>query len=394
MLQDRVLKSRREKRARNAAFTRMYREHAADVYNLALRMVGSRDDACDITQEVLLKAYQRADGPRELERAWFYKVTVNACYDHLRRVKVRPQAADDPPELASTTDHYRQAELVHEVDQTLRQMPPTQRAALLLREVHGLETREVAEALGVQPDSAAVTLTRARTSFRRHFAAVAGIAGETGAVAGRRKTVFGGSSAAAFGVLLPHLKLPRAPLPSSLDVSNLLATWSGGAGVRLAAASSEPAVGAVSRIAELFCNKAAAIGAGVTLATGTIGGTVAVEKAIHHATPDGKRPVATQTQNAGGEGSGAAVASRPKPSARPSHTSKASASPSPSASASSPAASPSASAVAEAPTPTPSASSTQVAEEPTPSPSPSATTIGESPESPSPSPSPDESTQP
>ena len=53
-------------------------------------------------------------------------------------------------------------------------MPPAQRAALLLREIHGLHTDEVAYALGVKTASAEVTLVRARTSFRRHFLEISG----------------------------------------------------------------------------------------------------------------------------------------------------------------------------------------------------------------------------
>jgi RNA polymerase sigma-70 factor (ECF subfamily) len=388
---------RDDKQARSAAFGKLHSEHAVGVYNLALRLVGNRDDARDITQEVLLKAYQRLDGPRELERSWFYKVTVNACYDHLRRVKARPQAAEDPPEIAAAIDGYEQAELLNQVDWTLRQLPPTQRAALLLREVHGLQTDEVASALGVQPDSAAVTLTRARTTFRRHFAAISGLVSETGTDTAKVKrprkvaTVLGGSSAAAFSFILPGLTLPQVALPPGLDPSTLLAASAAapGIGATLSTAASGPGVGIISRIAELLSTKAAAIGAGATLVTGTIGGAVAVEKATRPPAP-AKSAVAAEPEQSQKPTAGASAIAQNSSGAKPATPgSSPAAHPSGSASpsgAASPSTSPSASADPGTPTPTP----TEVAKDPTPTPDPSPTTIGET--TPTPTPTPESST--
>ena len=115
------------------------------MYNLALRLVGNREEAQDISQDVLLKAFERLGEPGELNRrAWLYRVTVNACYDHLRSRRRRPRVADEAPEPASKVDGYEQAELARSVEATLLRLPPAQRAALLLREVHGLPTGEVA----------------------------------------------------------------------------------------------------------------------------------------------------------------------------------------------------------------------------------------------------------
>jgi len=376
-------------RARNAAFAELHREHAVGVFNLALRLVGDRDDARDISQEVLLKAYQRLGKPGELQqRAWLYRVTVNACYDHLRRAKCRPRAAADPPELASTIDGYEQADLLRNVDWTLRQLPPTQRAALLLREVHGLRTDEVAYALGVQPDSAAVTLTRARTTFRRHFTAVSGIGAEqvsaTTRARKRRKGItsaLSGSGAAAFGFILPGLQLPQAPLPVGLEASSLMVAATAGVGMSIGSGGGGAALGVMAKIAAALSTKAAAIGAGATIVTGSIGGVYAVEKASQ-GPPPAHAPAATQpqTHKASPAGAGAttpSVASRPSgsqgaatPAPQPSGSAEPSGVPSPTT----------------VPLPSESAapSSTPVAEVPSASPTP--ITVGETSASPEPSP--------
>lgn len=378
----------RGRKARSSAFAELHREYAAGVYNLALRLVGNRDDARDITQEVLLKAYQRLDGPRELQRSWFYKVTVNACYDHLRRVKARPQAADEPPELAAVVDRYEQADLLRQVNWTLRQLPPQQRAALLLREVHGLQYEEMADALGMQPESIGVTLTRARNTFKRHFAAVSGL-GEAAAAtasAGKRRVATALNGVAAFGFALPGFTLPQAPLPASLEASSLLAAATG-VGVT---GGGGAAIGVLAKIAAAMTTKAAVVGAGATLVTGGIGGVYAVEHAHKSAAPE-PAPAAVQKSSkpaAAGQGAAAAL---PQPKAagvkdKPAAGGKPAVKDKPAARASAgPTHTPSPTAV-PLPSETPTPSETAVAE--VPQPKPSATTIGETPSSPTPTPTP------
>jgi len=63
--------------ARRQAFAALHQEHASGIYNLARRFLGNREDAQDISQDVLLKAYKRLGKPGELnQRAWLYKVRV------------------------------------------------------------------------------------------------------------------------------------------------------------------------------------------------------------------------------------------------------------------------------------------------------------------------------
>ena len=171
-------------------------------------------------------------------RAWLYRVTVNACFDHLRARRRKPVIdLEGRAEPAATVNEYEQAELQRQLGCALRRLPPTQRTALMLREVHGLPVDEVAYVLGVQTDSAAVTLSRARSSFRRRFLEVAnGATTELGERAGRpmsaaagdarrRRARRGGASAGlvvGVGIGLPSLSWPALPLPASLEASSLL----------------------------------------------------------------------------------------------------------------------------------------------------------------------------
>ena len=163
--------------ARRAAFDELHREHARGIYNLALRLLRQPQDAEDTTQEVLLKLFCQLDqGEIANPRAWLYRVTFNYCHDQLSRsARRRGLAGDSDPEAATAPgDPYEQAELARLVEATLDRLPLVQRTALLLRELHGLHTDEVATVLGSAPASAEVTLSRARRTFRARYCELAG----------------------------------------------------------------------------------------------------------------------------------------------------------------------------------------------------------------------------
>jgi len=290
---------KREAKARREAFAELHQEHASGVFNLALRLLGNREDAQDVSQDVLIKAYEKLADPGELnQRAWLYRVTVNACYDHLRARKRKPAVPWDPElelDLPPTIDRCELAELRGQIAEAFRCVPPAQRAALLLREIHGLHTDEVAYALGVKASSAEVTLVRARTSFRRHFLEISGRGGvaESGTSAERRALTahphLGGLAAA---VGLPVLALKSAPLPASLGVSALLASASAPAGVGGGAVA-----GALAKIAAGLSTKAAVVAIGATVVAGSAGvySVEHAEQARHRVTarPASVLPVAS-----------------------------------------------------------------------------------------------------
>jgi RNA polymerase sigma-70 factor (ECF subfamily) len=264
---------KREANARREAFAALHREHASGIYNLALRFLGNREDAQDISQDVLLKAFKRLGKPGALnQRAWLYRVTVNACYDHLRARKRKPAVPWEPElvlDFPSTIDRYEQAELRRQLEEAFRRVPPAQRAALLLREIHGLPVGEVAFALGVKPSSAEVTLVRARRSFRRHFGEISERGGRW--AASLESSPHMGGFAAALG--LPALALHGVPLPASLDVSSLLAAASASVGL-----GGGVVAGVVAKIAAALSTKTAVVAVGATVVAGSAGGLYTVER--------------------------------------------------------------------------------------------------------------------
>ena len=158
------------------AFAVLVADYQGAIFNLALRLVRDREDARDITQDVLIKAFgsiPNTTGELHLW-AWLYRVTVNTCWDHLRAAGRRPRPAEDVEDLAAShpDGDGERAEAARLFSESLAALPPRQQAALVLKDVHGLDHADIAEALGITRGSSKVLLFHARHSFRRAYTAL------------------------------------------------------------------------------------------------------------------------------------------------------------------------------------------------------------------------------
>ncbi len=223
------------------ALAGLHEEYAAGIYNLALRVVRHPSDAEDITQDVLIRAFERLPQDREvLLRPWLYRLTLNRCYDYLRVAARRPLAAAPEQEAPSPHDLFDQSELQRLLEASLGDLTRRQRAALLLKDVHGLTLVEVGACLDLTPGSVEVLLARARRAFRASF--------EGRCVAAGRPVP---RSAGAL------VALPLLPLPAALGAPPLALPVS----APLAPAASAPTLAP-------FVPLGPAVGAPLTAATG------------------------------------------------------------------------------------------------------------------------------
>lgn len=136
------------------AFDELMRAHQDRVFGICLRMLRDRDKALDATQDTFLTLFRKADRYRS-EAAfstWLYRVTVNTCYDHLRRAKRK--AADALPEHHDPVDPHagdvlESVELRPDIEEALQHVAEEFRAAVVLVDLEGLALETVADMLGV-----------------------------------------------------------------------------------------------------------------------------------------------------------------------------------------------------------------------------------------------------
>jgi RNA polymerase sigma-70 factor, ECF subfamily len=162
-----------------SAFGILVERHERRVYNLALRMCGHEEDARDATQDAFLTALRKLSSFRgeAAFTTWLHRVTVNACYDLLRkRGRVPLRAArddiDHEPEPPPWPDHAEATDLSIDVQRALLAVPEDYRVVMILHDVQDLPYEEVAAIVGVPVGTVKSRLHRGRVALARALGGV------------------------------------------------------------------------------------------------------------------------------------------------------------------------------------------------------------------------------
>src|SRR6478672_13843989 len=163
------------------AFAELVGDHQRMVVQLAINLLGDRDEALDLSQEVFLRVFRtigRFRGQSTL-RTWIYRIAVNQARNRHRfwRRRHRADQVSLDQHVASHGDLLSaaalgpdrllaQKELAARLQQALDALPFDQRTAIVLREVDGLSYEEIAFSLGVAIGTVKSRLTRARQALR------------------------------------------------------------------------------------------------------------------------------------------------------------------------------------------------------------------------------------
>jgi RNA polymerase sigma-70 factor, ECF subfamily len=155
----------------------LIRRHQHRVFAVARGILRRQEDVEDISQQVFVKAYfslKRFD-QRAAFSTWLYKITVNECWDLLRKRKVRPLVyeADFSEEQSreytasenretSRQDVSDRLEAREQVEKLLSHLEERDRLMLILKEVEGFSVEEIAGVLGLNANTVKVRLFRAR----------------------------------------------------------------------------------------------------------------------------------------------------------------------------------------------------------------------------------------
>ena len=146
------------------AFNNLTSRWQASIYRFVLRVLGNQEDARDVCQEALLKAYlniQRLRDGRKF-KAWLHHIALNLCRDRFRSATAKADVrtyeeegfdekrlAAEHAEARSPETHAAQEDLLRILGDVFHQIPVEQRSALLLREYHGFTSEEIGEITGV-----------------------------------------------------------------------------------------------------------------------------------------------------------------------------------------------------------------------------------------------------
>jgi RNA polymerase sigma-70 factor (ECF subfamily) len=154
------------------AFGSLVERHERRVYNLALRMTGREEDARDAAQEAFLTALRKLPSFRgeAAFTTWLHRVTVNVCYDLLRKRQRAPmldRIPDHEPEPPPAPDHADATDLSIDVQRALLEVPEDYRVVMILHDVQDLPYEEVASIVGVPVGTVKSRLHRGRVALAR-----------------------------------------------------------------------------------------------------------------------------------------------------------------------------------------------------------------------------------
>jgi RNA polymerase sigma-70 factor (ECF subfamily) len=157
------------------AFEAFFWRYERDILGYLWRLTGDEQAAYDLSQETFVRAWQRFETLQHYEqpRAWLFRVASNLGINHLRGRSRRGEhtaiaekiqnivaLGDDPAHRLAESD------AIHRI---LGDLPPKQRAAVVLCDVYGLTSAEAAAALGLSHGSLKMSLWRGRERFRQEY---------------------------------------------------------------------------------------------------------------------------------------------------------------------------------------------------------------------------------
>ena len=186
----------RLKRGDEQALVDLADEFGTKIYQLAFRYLRNKEDAEEVTQDVLFKVYRKVDAFRgdAALSSWIYRITFNAAMSRLRTAKYQRSQDDDRNTAVADGDLHGDAPRAKDVadwsdladEQVLRSqlrarvmrailaLPAIYRAPVMLRDIQGMSTEEASAVLHVKDQTLKSRLHRGRLILRKQLADFAG----------------------------------------------------------------------------------------------------------------------------------------------------------------------------------------------------------------------------
>jgi RNA polymerase sigma-70 factor (ECF subfamily) len=168
-----------------AAFAQVVELYADPLYNLALKLLGNRQEAEDALQETFLNAYKAIGGfeGRSSLNTWLYRIAYNTSLMQRRKKRAETVSIDEPLTLGDGQTVPRQffdwcclperdllsEEALEKMDEAIQQLPDSLRVVFVLRDIEGLSTSETGEVLELSESAVKSRLHRARLFLREEL---------------------------------------------------------------------------------------------------------------------------------------------------------------------------------------------------------------------------------
>jgi RNA polymerase sigma-70 factor (ECF subfamily) len=177
-----------------AALGELAAQHGARIFQLAFRYVKNREDAEEVTQDVLLKVYQKIDAFRgdAALSSWIYRITFNTAMSRLRRTRATraaeltdvPVGSDeanagarphDPADWSLLPDEQvLRLQMREQFVEAVEGLPHIYRTPVILRDLQGLSTEEASRTLRLKDQTLKSRLHRGRLLLRKRLEPFAG----------------------------------------------------------------------------------------------------------------------------------------------------------------------------------------------------------------------------
>ncbi len=161
------------RRGEESAFTALVIKYREAVYRVARRMVHNHEDASDLAQEVFIRVHRALPkfAGRSQLRTWLFRITVNLCLDFGSRVRpILAELSDltwESPPQENPVEIVEQRELGRAIAAAVDELPPRQRAMVVLRVYQDLPYADIAGIMGCSEGTVKATMFAALGKLRK-----------------------------------------------------------------------------------------------------------------------------------------------------------------------------------------------------------------------------------
>lgn len=160
-----------------SAFAEIFNKYKKEVLNTVYRIIGNRDEAEDLSQEVFLRIYNAGKRykPTAEFKTYLRKIAMNVCFSHLRRKKILKfisldrffKDKEQHLETSNPENIQIQEELKSFLKEAILKLPENQRMAIVLRHYNNLSYEEIANVINLTPQAVKSLIFRARENLKR-----------------------------------------------------------------------------------------------------------------------------------------------------------------------------------------------------------------------------------